>query len=122
MRNAQDIKGGARIIAGAETYTNVPYRIGIVEKHGKRSIVAGTIEVAPGVLIALRDKGECAIELGSVLGWFRFLVTDVHRGEIKLVGSIKVRARRSCEKRSASPKDNHEARSIRDAEVVAVGT
>ena len=84
-----DITGTARIIAGAETYNNVPYRIGIVEKNGKRSIVGGTIEVTPAVISTLHDTGECAIELGSVLGWFGFVVTDVHRGEIKLTGWIR---------------------------------
>ncbi len=87
--NAQDITGTARIIAGLETFANVRYRIGMVEKYGKRSMVGGTIEVTPAVISTLDDTGECAIELGTVLGWFGFVVTDVHRGEIKLTGWIK---------------------------------
>jgi len=84
-----DITGVARIIAGAETFTNVRYRIGVVETHGKRKMVGGTIEVTPAIISTLHDTGECAIEFGSVLGWFGFVVTDVHRGEIKLTGWIK---------------------------------
>ena len=84
-----DITGTARIIAGIKTFSGVRYRIGIVETKGKRSMVRGTIEATPAVISSLHDLGECAIELGSVLGWFGFVVTDVHRCEIKLTGWIK---------------------------------
>ncbi len=86
---AGDITGTARIIAGAEMYKNVRYRIGIDETNGRRRMVGGTIEVTPAVISTLHDMGECAIELGSVLGWFRFVVTDVLYREIKLTGWIK---------------------------------
>jgi|SRR5665213_1219092 len=88
--NAQNITGVARIIAGVETYTNVPYRIGIAETNGRRSMTGGTIEVTPAVISSLHDMGECAIELGNVLGWFRFIVTDVQHREIKLTGWLNV--------------------------------
>ena len=84
-----DITGVARIVAGVHTFTNVPYRIGIVETNGRRSMVGGTIELTPAVISALHDLGECTIELGSVLGWFGFVVTDVPHREIKLTGWIK---------------------------------
>ena len=87
--SAGEITGIARIVAGARTFTGVRYRIGVVETNGKRRLVGGTIEATPAVISALHDLGECAIELGSVLGWFGFVVTDVHRGEIKLTGWIK---------------------------------
>ena len=92
--DAQEITGVARIIAGAEMYTNVHYRIGIAETKGRRSMTGGTIEVTPAVISSLHDLGDCAIELGSVLGWFRFVVTDVHHREIKLTGWINVSKRR----------------------------
>ena len=87
---ARQITGTARVIAGAEVYTNVRYRIGIAETKGRRSMTGGTIEVAPAVISTLHDIGECAIELGSVLGWFRFVVTDVPSREIKLTGWLNV--------------------------------
>lgn len=87
---ARQITGTARIIAGMETFTNVPYRVDVIEANGRRSMTRGAIEVAPAVISTLHDIGECAIELGSVLGWFRFVVTDVPSREIKLTGWIKV--------------------------------
>jgi hypothetical protein len=87
--SAGEIRGVARIIAGGKTFTGVRYRIGIVETNGKRSMVRGTIEVAPAVIATLYGLGESVIELGNVLGWFGFVVTDVRRGEIKLTGWIK---------------------------------
>ncbi len=89
-----DITGVARIIAGVHTFTNVPYRIGIAETKGRRRMSGGTIEVTPAVISALQASGECAIELGNVLGWFRFVVTDVPNREIKLTGWINVSERR----------------------------
>jgi len=87
--SAKDITGIARIIAGVDTYTDVPYRLGIVETNGRRGILRGTIEVTQAVISSLHDLGESTIELGSVLGWFKFIVTDVPRREIKLTGWIK---------------------------------
>ena len=52
-------------------------------------MTGGTIEATPAVISTLHDVGECAIELGSVLGWFKFIVTDVSHREIKLTGWIK---------------------------------
>ena len=86
--SAGEITGIARIIAGVRTFTGIRYRIGIAETNRKRRLVGGTIEAAPAVISALRRAGESAIELGSVLGWFGFVVTDVRRGEIKLTGWI----------------------------------
>ena len=80
--------GIARIIAGNQTFKGIRSRIGLVEAHHKRAVVGGTIEAAPGIISALYDAGESAIELGSMLGWFGFVVTDVPRGEIKLTGWI----------------------------------
>ena len=54
----------------------------------RRRLIGGTIEAAPEIISALFDAGESAIELGNVLGWFGFVVTDVHRAEIKLTGWI----------------------------------
>ena len=87
--SAGEITGIARIVAGDQTFKAIRFRIGVVETHGKRALVGGTIEATPAVISALHDLGECAIELGSVLGWFGFVVTDVLRGEIKLTGWIK---------------------------------
>ena len=86
--SAGEITGIARIMAGNQTFKGIRFRIGIVETKGKRALVGGTIEAAPGIISALYDAGESAIELGSVLGWFGFVVTDVPRGEIKLTGWI----------------------------------
>ena len=88
--NAQDITGTARIIAGVQVYKNVRYRIGIAETKGRRSMTGGTIEVTPAVISCLHDLGDCAIELGSVLGWFRFIVTDVPSREIELTGWLNI--------------------------------
>ena len=68
---------------------DVRYRISVVEKNRKRGLIGGTIEAAPNVVAALHDVGECAIELGNVLGWFGFVVTDTNRGEIKLTGWLR---------------------------------
>jgi hypothetical protein len=89
MPNAKDITGTARIIAGVETYTDVRYRLGIVETNGRRGILRGTIEVTQAVISSLHDLGECTIELGNVLGWFKFIVTDVPHREIMLTGWVK---------------------------------
>jgi hypothetical protein len=86
--SAGEITGIARIVAGNQTFKGIRFRIGVVETHRKRALVGGTIEAAPGIISALYDAGESAIELGSVLGWFGFVVTDVPRGEIKLTGWI----------------------------------
>jgi hypothetical protein len=48
------------------------------------------IEAPPAVISALYDAGECAIELPGELGWFTFVVTDVPRGAIKLIGRAKI--------------------------------
>jgi hypothetical protein len=64
----------------------------VVETSGRRRPVDGSIEAAPGIISALYDAGESVIELGSVLGWFGFVVTDAHLGEIKLTGWIDGRA------------------------------
>jgi hypothetical protein len=95
-----EITGVARVVAGHNTFGGVRYRIGVVETNRKRGLVGGTIEAAPKVISALHDVGECAIELGSVLGWFGFVVTDVYRGEIKLTGWINA----SSSANRASPK------------------
>jgi hypothetical protein len=89
--SAGEITGIARVIAGDQTFVGVRYRIGVVETNRRRGLVGGTIEAAPGIISALYDAGESAIELGSVLGWFGFVVTDIHRGEIKMTGWINER-------------------------------
>ena len=90
--SAGEITGIARIIARNQTLEGIRYRIRIVETSGRRRPVDGTIEAAPGIISALHDAGESVIELGSVLGWFGFVVPDAHRGEIKLTGWIDGRA------------------------------
>ena len=65
--------------------------LGSSKRQHEGRLVGGTIEAAPGIVSALYDAGESAIELGNVLGWFGFVVTDVHRGEIKMTGRIKDR-------------------------------
>lgn len=89
--SAGEITGIARVIAGDQTFEGVRYRIGVVETNHRRGLVGGTIEAAPGIISALYDAGESAIELGSVLGWFGFVVTDIQRGEIKMTGWINER-------------------------------
>jgi len=84
-----EIKGTGRVIAGQDAlFDGVRYRIAVVEQHGRRSILEGTIEAEPSVLSVLVELGEAAIDLGS-LGWFGFYLVDVHRGAIKLTGPIK---------------------------------
>jgi hypothetical protein len=96
--SVEEITGIARVIAGVQTFEGVRYRIAVVEKSARRSLVGGTIEADPVVLSALYDAGESAIELASGLGWFAFVVTDVHRGTIKLAGPISgiYRDRAAC--------------------------
>jgi len=84
-----EITGVGRVVARYETFGEIRFRIDVVEKNRKRGLVGGTIEAAPGVISALHDVGECAIELGSVLGWFGFVVTNVPRGENKLTGWLR---------------------------------
>jgi len=43
--------------------------------------------------LQLSDTSECAIELPGELGWFTFVVTDVPRGAIKLIGRAKIEMR-----------------------------
>ena len=88
--SATEITGVARVIAGYETFQDVHYRIRIVEANRKRSLVDGIIEAPPAVISALHDGGECAIDLPGELGWFTFVVTDVPRGAIKLIGRAKI--------------------------------
>jgi len=91
--SATEITGVARIVAGYETFQDVRYRIRIVERNRKRGLVDGMIEAPPAVISALHDTGECAIELPGELGWFTFVVTDVPRGAIKLIGRAKTEMR-----------------------------
>ena len=74
----------------ANRFENVCYRIRIVERNRERGLIDGIIEAPPGVISALHDTGECAIELPGGLGWFTFVVTDVPRGAIKLIGRAKI--------------------------------
>jgi hypothetical protein len=83
-----EITGIGRVISGERTFEGIRYRIAVVEKSTRRSMVGGTIEADPVVISALYDAGESAIELASGLGWFAFVVTDVHLGAIKLVGPV----------------------------------
>ena len=88
--SATEITGVARVVAGYETFEDIRYRIRIVERNRKRGLVDGMIEAPPAVMSALHDTGECAIELPGELGWFTFVVTDVPRGAIKLIGRAKI--------------------------------
>jgi hypothetical protein len=88
--SATEITSVARVVAGYETFEDVRYRIRIVERNRKRGLVDGMIEAPPAVISALYDTGECAIELPGELGWFTFVVTDVRRGAIKLIGRAKI--------------------------------
>jgi hypothetical protein len=90
--SATEITGVARVVAGYETFQDVHYRIRIVERNRRRGLVDGMIEAPPAVISALHDTGECAIELPE-LGWFTFVVTDVPRGAIKLIGRAKIEMR-----------------------------
>jgi hypothetical protein len=83
-----EITGIGRVVSGEQTFEGVRYRIAVVEKRARRSLVGGTIEAEPVVISALYDAGESAIELASGLGWFAFVLTDVHLGTIKLAGPI----------------------------------
>ena len=84
-----EINGTGRVIAGQDAlFEGVRYRIAVVEQPGRRSILQGSIEAEPGVLSALAELGEAAIDLGS-LGWFGFYVIDVRCGAIKLTGPIR---------------------------------
>lgn len=85
----REIIGVACVIAGDQTFEDVRYRVRVVEKDGKRRLTGGIIDAAPGVVAAIHASGEAAIELGSVLGWFWFVVTDVPCGTIALTGWIK---------------------------------
>ena len=62
--------------------------VAIILEEPNHAEILAKIEAAPGIISALYDAGESAIELGSVLGWFGFVVTDVPRAEIKLTGWI----------------------------------
>jgi hypothetical protein len=88
--SAAEITGVARVVAGYETFENVRYRIRIVETKRKRGLVDGMIEAPPAVISALHEAKECAIELPGELGWFTFVVTDVPRGAIKVIGRAKI--------------------------------
>jgi hypothetical protein len=87
--SATEINGLARVVAGYETFQDISYRIRIAETNRKRGLVDGTIEAPPAVISALHGAGECAIDLPGELGWFTFVVTDVPRGAIKLIGRAK---------------------------------
>ena len=86
--SAGEITGIARVLAGYETFDDVRYRIRIVEANRKRGLVGGSIQAAPGVVSALYEVDEAAIELPGELGWFAFAVTDVFRGEIRITGRV----------------------------------
>jgi hypothetical protein len=67
-----EIKGTARIITGEDaTFEDVRYRIALIEQggRGRRSVLQGTIEAEPRVLLAIARLGESAIDLGD-LGCF----------------------------------------------------
>jgi hypothetical protein len=86
--SAGEITGVARVIAGDQSFEGIRYRIAVVEKGNRRNLVEGTIEADPAVMSALHDAGDAAIELAGSLGWFEFVVTDVHLGRIKIVGPV----------------------------------
>jgi hypothetical protein len=88
--SASEIVGVSRVVAGYQTFEGVRYRIRVVETNRKRGLVGGTIEAAPDVVSAIYDFGEAAIELAGALGWFAFVVTNVVRGEITMMGRSRL--------------------------------
>lgn len=88
--SASEIIGVSRVVAGYRTFEGVRYRIKVVETNRKRGLVGGTIEAASDVVSAIYDVGEAAIELTGALGWFAFMVTDVIRGEITMMGRARL--------------------------------
>jgi hypothetical protein len=86
---AEEIAGLTRIVAGQQIFDGVSYRLRIVRENRKLRVVDGTIEAVPGVVRAIHDAGDVAIELTGELGWLAFVVLDVVQGAIKLIGRGK---------------------------------